>query len=169
MEGAVERMPEELRDRFKEAREVAMNSPRVVELRAKAEAAAKEFHAAMREEMQKVDPGLEESVRRMLKKERKEKGGERRVWSLSDGERERLEAARAKAKEMPEVKAAAEGMKSATTPEERDAGRRKFQEAMRSAVLQVDPSLEGVLDKMKPPKKAGPKDNPGEAMPESAE
>lgn len=169
MEGALERMPEELKERFKAAREEAMNNPKVAELRGKAEAAAKEFHAAMREEMQRIDPSLQESVRGMFKKDGKEKSGERRVWSLSEGERERLEAARAKAKDMPEVKAAAEGMKSATSPEERDAARRKFQEAMRSAVLEVDPSLEGVLEKMKPLKKAGPKDSPSGTMPESAE
>jgi hypothetical protein len=169
MEGAMERMPEELKERFKAAREAAMNDPKVVELRGKAEAAAKEFHAAMREEMQKIDPGLQESVRGMFKKDGKEKGGERRVWSLSDGERERLEAARAKAKDMPEVKAAAEALKSADTPEVRDAARRKFQESMRSAVLEIDPSLEGILDKMKPPKKAPSKAKQGEMMPDSDE
>lgn len=169
MDGAAERMPEELKERFKAAREKAMNNPKVVELRGKAEAAAKEFHAAMREEMQKIDPGLQESVRGMFKKGGKEKGGERRVWSLSDGERERLEAARAKAKDMPEVKAAAEEMKSAGTPEERDAARRKFQEAMRSAVLEVDPSLKGILDKMKPPKKGDSVTAPAEAMPGTQE
>lgn len=169
MEGAVERMPEELKQRFKAARDAAMSNPKVVELREKAEAAAKEFHAAMREEMQKIDPELQESVRGMLKMDRREKGGDRRIWSLSPGEKEKLEAARAKAKEVPAVQAALEGMKSAGTPEERDAARRKFHEAMRSALLEIDPSLEGVLDKMKPPKKAGPKSKSAEAMEAPAE
>lgn len=169
MEGAVERMPEELKERFKAARDAAMGNPKVAELREKAEAAAREFHEAMREEMQRIDPELQESVRGMLKKDRREKGGERRVWSLSAGEKDRLEAARAKVRDVPAVKAAAAEMKLAGTPGERDAARRKFQEAMRAAVLEVDPSLKGVLDKMKPPKKGDSVTAPAEAMPGTQE
>lgn len=164
MEGAVERMPEELKERFKAAREAAMKNPKVVELQAKAEAAAKEFHAMMREEMQKIDPELKESVRGMLKKDSADKGGDRRIWSLSAGEKERLEAARAKVKELPEVKAALEGMKSAETPEDREAAMRKFHEVMRAELLKLDPSLEGLLDKMKPPKIAGDHTSSAKAM-----
>lgn len=152
-EKAMDRMPEELKERFKAAREAAMKNPEVVALREKAEAAAKEFHAAMREEMQKIDPGLKESLRGTLKEN---KGGGKKVWNLTDGEKEKLEAAREKAKGSPAVAEAGEAMKAAKTPEEREAARSKFHNAMRAAVLEIDPSLEGVLEKIKPPKKGRP-------------
>lgn len=146
----MERMPEELKERFKAAREAAMNNPEVVALREKAEASAKEFHAAMREEMQKIDPGLKESVVGIFKEQ---KGSGKRIWSLTDGEKEKLAAARETAKNSPAVTEAAEAMKTSKTPEEREAARSKFHEAMRAAVLEIDPSLEGLLEKIKPPKK----------------
>ncbi len=149
MDAAVERMPEEIKERFKAAQEAAMKNPKVQELRKKVEAAGKEFQAAMREEMQKVDPDLQESVRGVFKKEMKSKGGDSRIWSLPAGKKEQLETAREKAKNNPAVQAASEEMKSAQTPEERDAAREKFHKAMRVAVLEIDPSLEGALNKLK--------------------
>lgn len=159
IDAVMDRVPDELKERFSAAREEAMKSPRVAELRAKMDAASKELRAVVREEMQKVDPGLQESLRGILKTQKKEKGGERRVWNLPAGGKEKLEAARSKAQSTPAVKAAAAAMKSAKTPEERDVARAGFQEAMRAAVLQIDPSLEEMLDKMRPPKKGAPEKN----------
>ena len=152
IEKAMDRMPEELKERFKSAREGAMKTPRVIELQKKVQEAAKELQDAVREEMQKIDPDLQESMKGLFKGE---KGGSRGVWNLSSGEKEQLEAARKKAHESPAVTAAQEQMKEAKTAEEREAARDNFQKAMRTAVLEIDPSLEKVLDKIKPPKNGG--------------
>jgi hypothetical protein len=68
---------------------------------------------------------------------------ERRArWaSLTEDERARLKAAHQKAMADPAVQAAREKMRQA---------RREFREIMRPALLKADPSLQPILDKMRP-------------------
>jgi hypothetical protein len=68
---------------------------------------------------------------------------ERRArWaSLSEDERARLKAAHQKAMADPAVRAAREKFRQA---------RREFREIMRPALLKADPSLQPILDKMRP-------------------
>jgi hypothetical protein len=61
--------------------------------------------------------------------------------NLSDDERARLRAAHEKAMADPAVQAAREKMRQA---------RREFQEVMRPALLKADPSIQPILDKLRP-------------------
>ena len=54
----IEGLPEDVRNRFKEAREEAMKDPKIQALREKAEAAAKELRDAMRDAIAATDPDL---------------------------------------------------------------------------------------------------------------
>ena len=68
---------------------------------------------------------------------------ERRArWAnLSEDERARLKAAHQKAMADPAVRAAREKLRQA---------RREFREVLRPALLKADPSLQPILDKMRP-------------------
>ena len=68
---------------------------------------------------------------------------ERRArWAnLSEGERARLKAAHQKAMADPAVQAAREKLRQA---------RREFREVLRPALLKADPSLQPILEKMRP-------------------
>ncbi len=68
---------------------------------------------------------------------------ERRArWAnLSEDERARLKAAHQKAMADPAVQAAREKLRQA---------RREFREVMRPALLKADPSLQPILEKMRP-------------------
>jgi hypothetical protein len=68
---------------------------------------------------------------------------ERRArWaSLSEDERARLKAAHQKAMADPAVRAARERLRQA---------RREFRDVMRPALLKADPSIQPILDKMRP-------------------
>jgi hypothetical protein len=65
----------------------------------------------------------------------------RMLANLSDEERSRLRAAHQKAMMDPAVQAAREKLKQA---------RREFREVLRPALLKADPSLQPILDKLRP-------------------
>ena len=73
--------------------------------------------------------------------ERMERRG--RWASLTDEERAKLKAAHQKALADPAVWAARERLKKA---------RREFREVLRPALLKADPSLQGILEKLRPEK-----------------
>jgi hypothetical protein len=72
-------------------------------------------------------------------------------------ERDRMEKARAIAKQAPVVQSAEAKLKSATTLEERHQAAKEFHEAMRHALLTADPTLSDLLDKQHPPCPLEPK------------
>ncbi|MBE2205083.1 MAG: hypothetical protein IAE94_12175 [Chthoniobacterales bacterium] len=161
-------MPPEIRARFEAAREKAMQDPALQELRKKAEAANEEFRKAMREAMSKADPGLAEYVKKQIGEKMKEGRPEKGPGfaNLSEEDRQKLMAAREKAKSDPAVTAAEEAKKAAKSPEERRTAMEQFHKAMNAAILKVDPSLAPILEKMKaqkaaPPPHQGPPPPPG--------
>jgi len=161
--------PEE-RERFEAARKKALEDPAIKALRDKAESANREFFEAMKAKMNEIDPGLAEILKNKAGdkfRDGKHGGDERGLASLSESERQRLMAAREIAKTSPAVQAAEEKRKAATTPEEKMAAAKAFHEAMKSAILAADPSLAGVLEKIKPdqPKKGGPRPGPDSGGP----
>ena len=174
--GGPRKLPEEVRKRFEEAREKALKDPKLAELKEKAASANKAFFEAMKAKMTEIDPGLNE----ILEKAREErprkwgdmdkgpkgdkpegrkgdgpdKKGDRKdghLGKLTEEERTKLMAARDKAKEDPTVQAAKKQLDEAKTPEERQTAMQSFRDAMHQAILKVDSSLEGVLEKMKRP------------------
>jgi hypothetical protein len=159
----IEGLPEDVRNRFKEAREEAMKDPKIQALREKAEAAGKELRDAMRDAIATKDPDLAAQLSDVLKtkekdpstKEKKSRPAgqvESAIQKLPPAERDRLTAAREIAKQAPAVQSAEAAMKSAQTPEARRDTAKNFQKAMRDAMLTADPSLADILDKMKPAK-----------------
>ncbi|NDG69880.1 MAG: hypothetical protein EBY32_01015 [Proteobacteria bacterium] len=159
----IEALPEDVRNRFKEAREEAMKDPKIQALRQKAEAAGKELRDAMRDAIATKEPDLAAQLGEVLKtkekapepKEKKHRPAgqiEESIQKLPPAERDRLTAAREIAKQAPAVQSAEAAMKAAQTPEARRDAAKNFQKAMRDAMLTADPSLADILDKMKPAK-----------------
>lgn len=148
-----DRLPPEIRERFDAARKKALEDPKIKELRAAAEASNKEFFKAIRRKMIEIDPGLAE----FAKEERKDKtaksaGSEKKsgMNDLSEGERQRLQAARTVAQNDPAVLEAKSKLDAASTPEERLSAGKAFREAMHQAILNADSSLAPVLEKLGP-------------------
>lgn len=159
----IEALPEDVRNRFKEAREEAMNDPKIQALREKAEAAGKELRDAVREAIAAKDPDLASQLSEVLKTREKDSGAKEKkfrpgaqietaIQKLPPAERDRLTAAREIAKQAPAVQSAEAAMKAAQTPEARREAAKNFHKAMRDAMITADPSLADILDKIKPPK-----------------
>lgn len=160
----MKRLPPEERERFEAARKKALEDPEIAALRNKAETSNREFFEAMKAKMNEIDPGLKDILKKQMG-ERKgkpegnkprdgkhpEKGG---FAGLDEAERQRLLAAREVAKQTPAVQAAEAKREAAKTPEERESAGREFAAAMRTAMLQADPSLAPILDKVAPPRQA---------------
>jgi hypothetical protein len=152
----LEHLPPELRKRFEAARDKAMQDPAIQELKKKADAAGEEFRAAMRDAMMKADPGLADLLKEKMKdKFQGGKDGHRPDASgfanLSESDRQKLMAAREKAKNDPAVQAAEAKKKDAKTPEQRQAAMEEFHQAMKQALLKEDPTIGPILDQLKPP------------------
>lgn len=159
----MEKLPEDVRKRFQEAKEEAMKDPEIQVLREKTESAAKELREAMRKVISEKNPDLAEQLATYFKtspsepkgKDKKPRLGakfEETLKKLPPAERTRLEAAREIAKQAPAVQSAEAAMQSASSPEARHEAAENFRKAMRDAMITADPSLATVLDKIKPSK-----------------
>ncbi len=159
----MEKLPEDVRKRFHEAKEEAMKDPEIQALREKTESAAKELREAMRKVISEKNPDLAEQLsayfktsqsepKRKDKKTRPDANFEEPLKNLAPAERTRLEAAREIAKQAPAVQSAEAAMQSASSPEARHEAAENFRKAMRDAMITADPSLADVLDKIKPAK-----------------
>ncbi len=168
----LQRLSPENRTRFEEARKKALEDPKIVALREKAESSNREFFDAMRAKMNEIDPGLEQILKDSRSDDRGEgggkdgksrrdgRGGEQGISSLTEPERQRLIAAREVAKADPSVQAAEKKRTEAKTPEESHEAGREFGKAVRDAILKLDPSMESILDKVNPGKGGKGKDRP---------
>lgn len=161
-----DRLTPEEKERFEAARKKALEDPTIRQLREKAESSNREFFEAMKAKMNEIDPGLGELLKSKrgwdgkpaaLKGEKgkrpgfsKGRGSSQDLSDLSEGERQRLMAAREIAKQSPAVQTAEQNRAAASTKEERKAADEAFRKAMRDAVLQADPGLAPVLDKISP-------------------
>lgn len=153
----------EARQRFETARNQALEDPKIKELRTNVEEANRQFFSAMRKKMMEIDPGLKEIVEKQArgsgKGPRDEKEGRRDAGfaNLTDAEKEKLMEAREKAKADPTVQAAAKAKDDAATPEARKAAGEEFRKAMHVAMLNADPTLGPILEKVAPkPAPSGP-------------
>jgi hypothetical protein len=158
----VEGLPEKTRERFRVAREKALEDPKMQELHKKAQRARREFFNAMRDKMLVIDPGLAEIVRKYAV--------ERRAWkvwpgfdSLSDQEREKVLRAMEKVESDPAAEAAKQKRWEAATNDERKAATENYRQILREAMAKVDPTVVPILDKL------GAERNPAEPSPTSDE
>lgn len=129
------------------------------------EAARKEMNDAMI----KVDPTIESILSKIISPKRDGKkegaphqGGKApRTWkhdgpagkgmaNLSEAERQQVKALHEQVKNNPAVIAAREAMKSASTPEARRDAEKALHEASRDAMVKADPSIEPILEKLRP-------------------
>jgi len=157
----LERLPDDVKAKFRAAREAALQNPEIAALRQEAEAANAKFREAMREAIAKADPELAEKVRTHMEKINSGKGSKKHsdrpkgqgapdVSKLAPEEKDRLQAAREIAKQAPAVQSAEAAMKAAQSPEERRVAAEKYHTAMHDAMLTADPSLAPVLEKIRP-------------------
>jgi Spy/CpxP family protein refolding chaperone len=152
----VESLPEDMSARFRQLHDEALQDPKIVELKAKADAARNEYRDAMRDMMKAKDPELAEKVRAHFESRRPKDGEgkprkkkiEDTVKALPPEQRDRFEKAREIAKQAPAVQSARAKMQTAQTPEARMEAGKEFREAMRAAMLTADPSLVDVIDKL---------------------
>ena len=161
MPGFLQNLSPEDRKRFEDAREKALQDPKIQELRKASEKAARDFFDAMRAKMQEIDPGLADIIkksapegrmgREMVREGREGRGGKGGFENLTEAEKEKLMAAREKAKDDPAVKAAKEKREAAATPQERQAAGEAYRQTLNETILKIDPSLESVLKKLGPP------------------
>jgi hypothetical protein len=163
-----------MKEKFKAARDELLQDPEMKALKEKADQAGKEFREAMREAMMDRDPELAKQVgeffesRKKQFEERKKNDGDRPKKQKNPGEnpippiapeqRNRLEKAREIAKQAPAVQSAEAKLKTATSPEERDAAAKEFHSAMRAAMLTADPTLADFFDQARPPRPPQPEE-----------
>lgn len=76
--------------------------------------------------------------------------GPKGMANLNESERQQLKALHEQVKNDPSVIAAREARKAATTPEARKEAEQAMHQAVRNAVIAVDPSIAPVLEKLKP-------------------
>ncbi len=76
--------------------------------------------------------------------------GPKGMANLNESERQQLKALHEQVKNDPSVIAAREARKAATTPEARKEAEQAMHQAVRNAVIAVDPSVAPVLEKLKP-------------------
>lgn len=163
----MEAIPEELRDRFKAARDAAMADPEVQDLKKKVDEASEAFRSAVRASMVKSDPELAANVQKIANKWKenlksgapskdKRKQFESVIQSLPPAEKDKFEKAREIARQAPAVQTAETKMQSAQNPKDRQAAAVEYQEAMRNAILTADPTLGPVIDTIRCGMQAAP-------------
>ena len=168
----MEAIPEELRDRFKSARDTAMADPAIQDLKKKADEASDAFRSAVRASMMKSDPELAATVQKIADKwkenrsetppKEKRKQLESVIQSLPPAEKDKYEKAREIARQAPAVQTAEAKMKNAQDPQDRQAAAMEYHEAMRNAILTADPTLAPVIDKIRFGMQAAPLKSQGE-------
>jgi hypothetical protein len=168
----MEALPEELRDRFKTARDAAMTDPTIQDLKKKADEASDAFRSAVRASMVKSDPELAATVQKIADKWKDNRAGnspkdkrkqfESVVQSLPPVEKDKFEKAREIAQQAPAVQTAEAKMKNAPNPQDREAAAMEYHEAMRNAILIADPTLAPVIDKIRSGMQAAPLKSQGQ-------
>ena len=142
--------PEEAR-RLGAAREKAKEDPTVRSLKEARNALDQQLEKAMDAALLAADPGLAPVLEKVKQSRDRAKGMRDRFESLAPEQREQLKAARQKAQDDPEVVAAREKMKSASSPEERREAGKSMHQVMKAAVLKQNPDLAPLLQQLGPP------------------
>jgi len=142
--------PEEAR-RLGAAREKAKEDPTVRSLKEARDALDQQLEKAMGAALLAADPGLAPVLEKVKQSRERAKGMRDRFESLSPEQREQLKAARQKAQDDPEVVAAREKMKSASSPEERREAGKSMLQVMKAAILKQNPDLAPLLQQLGPP------------------
>jgi Spy/CpxP family protein refolding chaperone len=149
--GPMAGLPPEEAQRLAAAREKAKDDPTVRSLREAREALDAQLERAMDAAILAADPGLAPALEKVKQSRDRAKGMRDRFESLTPEQRQQLRAARQAAQDDPEVVAAREKVKAAESPEARRAAGRAMREAMKAAMLEKDPGLAGLMEKLGSP------------------
>jgi hypothetical protein len=149
----LESLPPEMRERFRAAREQALQDPRLQELGKKAKKAKREFFQAMRAKMLEIDPGLANIVKKHAFERRawrtwRNEEGESHFGSLNDNEQEKLISSLEKASEDPAVQAVRTRKDEANSVQEQRAAQEEYLKVLHGAMIKVDPSVAPILEKL---------------------
>ena len=149
---SLEGLSKETRERFRAAREKALDDPKLQKLRKNAIQAKREFFKAMRDKMLDIDPGLADIVKKWAVERRaywvwREGGG---LGSLSDDEREKLLRVMEQVDNDPAVEAAQKKKWQTDSSDEFKAAAENYRKALRQAITKVDPTVAPILDKLGP-------------------
>ena len=162
--GPMAGLPPEEAKRLAAAREKAKEDPTVRSLKEARNALDAQLERAVGAAILAADPGLAPTLEKVKQSRDRAKGMRDRFESLTPEQRQQLKAARQAAKDAPAVVAAREKMKSAGSPEERREAGKAMMEAMKDAMLQQNPDLGPMLEKLGPPPMRGPGGPAGPGM-----
>ena len=137
--------------RLAAARDKAKDDPTVRSLKEARDAVDKQLENAMNAAILAADPGLAPTLEKVKQSRDRARGMRDRFESLTPQQRDQLKSARQAAQDDPEVVAAREKMKSASSPEARREAGRAMQEAMKAAALKQNPDLAPLLEQLGPP------------------
>jgi hypothetical protein len=135
----------------------------------------------MNDAMVKFDPGVEAILAKIVppKREWKKEGwpnqggktlrpwkydspGGKGMANLSVAERQRVKVLHEQVKNNPAIVAARDAMKQATTPDARKEAARNLYQARRGAMVKADPSIEPILEKLRPQAAEQPNTTPAD-------
>jgi hypothetical protein len=159
---SLEGLSKETRERFRAAREKALDDPKLQKLRKNAIQAKMEFFKAMRDKMLDIDPGLADIVKKWAVERRafwvwREGGG---LDSLSDMEREKLLRVMEQVYNEPAVEAVQKKKWQTDSSDEFKAAAENYRKVLREAITKVDPTVAPILDKLGPSQSPSPKAAP---------
>ena len=137
--------------RLAAARDKAKEDPTVRSLIEARDAVDQQLESAMNAAILAAEPGLAPTLEKVKQSRDRARGMRDRFESLTPEQREQLKSARRAALDDPEVAAAREKMKSASTPEAWHEAGRATHEAMKAAVIKQNPDLAPLLEQLGPP------------------
>ena len=180
--GPMAKLSDDERARVKAAHDKAIEQDPILQQKMKeAQDAMEAARKEMNDAMIKADPAIESILAKIMPPKWDRKKGEAgnlggkapRPWkhdgpggkgmaNLSEAERQKVKALHEQVKNDPAVAAAREAMKSATTPEARQEAGKAIHQARRDAMLKADPSIEPILEKLRPQAAEQPNTTPAD-------
>lgn len=159
----------EVRKKFMEVSKEINELPDLKKLKAEVDNAQKAYTEAFEAAMTKKDPELlakykeqRDASMERFRAMRPDAGSKTPSGydTLSEEEKKKLFEARKQAMESPVLKDARQKRNAAKTEEERKAAEQEYKTALRTAMLEIDEKLEGLLDKLEGKAPAKPSPSP---------
>jgi hypothetical protein len=148
-------LPPELRARVKAAKDKALQDPQLQKLRDEAQQKMAAYWSALKEGILKADPGLKDEFQKLKgehpawQRPMRKDNGASGMANLGDSEKQQLANAHRVAENDPSVIAAKTKMDATSDPSQHRAAEETYHQAMHTAMLKVDPSLQPILEKLR--------------------
>lgn len=137
--------------RLKAAHEKVKGDPAIQSLKEQRDAIEAQLVKAMNAALLAADPTLAPVLDKVQNARKNAKETRKAFESLTPEQKESLKAARESIKDDPAVSAARAKMKAATTPEAKQQAEQELHAARKAALLQKNPALAPLLEKLGPP------------------